>query len=355
MSLSQLETATRLDDLAGDPASIVRGEKGYCARDVFGRAEPAQRGLAFHAAHACGILPGFGTPVNMSYNRIGHWERIGNPMSATPTLLSRVPVDYLPGDTTIAARASAFYHDLNTALSARKGYSSRAAGWPQEIVVERWSLPPLVWPDHTMQKHRVGVIMSSTPRVCTWTDGDGRWRKGTYMPGSINVMPQGLTTRARWTEQVELATFEFRLSSSAASSAQGLRLLSNSLKPAASTMSLLMTSPRGLRLSWSHPPSSCMARCSASPWSCISCGDTGREVGLSEAYFARAFRATFQEPPHRLVLRWRLERAARLITKTGCSLADAATAAGFCDQAHLTNAMRRHFGKTPSALRWNMQ
>jgi AraC family transcriptional regulator len=74
------------------------------------------------------------------------------------------------------------------------------------------------------------------------------------------------------------------------------------------------------------------------------------EVGLSEAYFARAFHATFKKPPHRLVLRWRLERAARLVAKTGYSLAEAAMAAGFCDQAHLTNAMRRHFGKTPGNL-----
>jgi AraC family transcriptional regulator len=73
-------------------------------------------------------------------------------------------------------------------------------------------------------------------------------------------------------------------------------------------------------------------------------------AGLSEAHFARAFRATFNEPPHRLVLRWRMERAARLIRLEGLSLAEAAAASGFCDQSHFTNAVRRHYGKSPGSL-----
>jgi AraC family transcriptional regulator len=75
-----------------------------------------------------------------------------------------------------------------------------------------------------------------------------------------------------------------------------------------------------------------------------------REAGLSEAHFARAFRATFNEAPHRLVLRWRLERAMRLIKLNNFSLADAAAAAGFYDQSHLTNAVRRHFATSPGSI-----
>ena len=73
------------------------------------------------------------------------------------------------------------------------------------------------------------------------------------------------------------------------------------------------------------------------------------EAGLSDAHFARAFRTTFGEPPHRLVLRWRLERAERLIARAGLAPAEAALAAGFHDQSHLTNTMRRHLGTTPGA------
>lgn len=79
----------------------------------------------------------------------------------------------------------------------------------------------------------------------------------------------------------------------------------------------------------------------------LSVSALAREAGLSDAYFARAFRATFKVPPHRMVLRWRLERAIRLAAKSGYSLAEAAVTAGFCDQAHFTNAVRRHFGAAP--------
>jgi AraC family transcriptional regulator len=82
----------------------------------------------------------------------------------------------------------------------------------------------------------------------------------------------------------------------------------------------------------------------------LSVSARANEAGLSDAYFARAFRAIFNEPPHRLILRWRLERATRLVRTQGVSLADAAIAAGFCDQAHFTNSMRRHFGMTPRSL-----
>jgi AraC family transcriptional regulator len=73
-------------------------------------------------------------------------------------------------------------------------------------------------------------------------------------------------------------------------------------------------------------------------------------AGTSVAHFARAFRRTFREPPHRLILRWRLERAVRFILVEGSSFAEAACAAGFYDQAHMTNVMRRHFGLSPRHL-----
>ena len=51
--------------------------------------------------------------------------------------------------------------------------------------------------------------------------------------------------------------------------------------------------------------------------------------------------------------RWRvwtrLRRAAEAL-KGGQTLADAATAAGFSDQAHLTRQMREMMGLTPAAL-----
>jgi excisionase family DNA binding protein len=82
----------------------------------------------------------------------------------------------------------------------------------------------------------------------------------------------------------------------------------------------------------------------------LSVSALAKVAGLSDAHFARAFRATSGEPPHKLVLRWRLERAAKLVAGKGVSLAEAAVAVGFCDQAHFTNATRRQFGAPPASL-----
>jgi AraC-like DNA-binding protein len=82
----------------------------------------------------------------------------------------------------------------------------------------------------------------------------------------------------------------------------------------------------------------------------VSVSALAQEVGLSEAHFARLFRATFGEPQTSAVLRWRLERAARLIRlRLKLGLADAAVAVGFYDQPHMTHAARRHFGTSPAS------
>jgi AraC family transcriptional regulator len=44
------------------------------------------------------------------------------------------------------------------------------------------------------------------------------------------------------------------------------------------------------------------------------------------------------------------ERAQRLLARERHSIADVAVACGFYDQAHLTNAFRKAFGRTPAAF-----
>ena len=75
-----------------------------------------------------------------------------------------------------------------------------------------------------------------------------------------------------------------------------------------------------------------------------------REVGLSAAHFARAFRETMGRAPHQYLLALRLERARRLLETTEASLSDIAQRAGFADQAHFTRLFKRAFGTTPGAL-----
>jgi len=75
-----------------------------------------------------------------------------------------------------------------------------------------------------------------------------------------------------------------------------------------------------------------------------------REVGLSPAHFARAFRESLGRAPHQYLLARRLARARRLLETTGVSLSDIAQRTGFADQAHLTRLFKRAFGTTPGAL-----
>jgi AraC family transcriptional regulator len=75
-----------------------------------------------------------------------------------------------------------------------------------------------------------------------------------------------------------------------------------------------------------------------------------REVGLSPAHFARAFKETLGRAPHQYLLAQRLERARRLLGTTALTLSDIAQRTGFADQAHFTRLFKRAFGTTPGAL-----
>lgn len=75
-----------------------------------------------------------------------------------------------------------------------------------------------------------------------------------------------------------------------------------------------------------------------------------REVGLSVAHFARAFKETLGRAPHQFLLSLRLERARRMLEMPGAQLSQIALAAGFADQSHLTRLFKRQYGVTPGAL-----
>jgi AraC-like DNA-binding protein len=75
-----------------------------------------------------------------------------------------------------------------------------------------------------------------------------------------------------------------------------------------------------------------------------------RITGLSRFSLTRHFRACFGTSPHRYVVMRRLDRARGLI-RTGASLAEAAAASGFADQAHMTRHFKRTYGVSPG--RWS--
>lgn len=78
-------------------------------------------------------------------------------------------------------------------------------------------------------------------------------------------------------------------------------------------------------------------------------GALAMRAGVHRCTFSRRFRAERGIDARRYLLARRIERAASLIL-AGTRLADAAAAAGFADQSHMTRAMRAILGVAPGAL-----
>lgn len=295
----------------------------------------------------------------------------------------------IAGNSAITSVQSTLYGRFGDGLRKQRGLSSLATGWSREVTVERWILPPTDEFRLALASHRVVVFLGPTPLIYRWSD-DAHAKTGLTLPGQVSVLPAGLTAVTQWREPLHVASFEFspalveRLLEvvTAAPSEQLIRCrnvsdgviydmtrrivaeLEAPTEPLYGEMLCLglimhVLQRHGrirVRSAGSKGRlSSVQARrvlefIDAHLGDSLSVSSLACLTGLSGANFARSFRATFREPPHRLILRWRLERAAGLIAKRGISLAEAAIASGFCDQAHFSHAMRRHFGRTPGSL-----
>ncbi len=73
------------------------------------------------------------------------------------------------------------------------------------------------------------------------------------------------------------------------------------------------------------------------------------EAGLNASYLIRSVKRATGLTPHAHIVQARVDYARRMLL-AGMPAAEAAIAAGFCDQAHLIRQFRRHYGVTPGAL-----
>lgn len=81
--------------------------------------------------------------------------------------------------------------------------------------------------------------------------------------------------------------------------------------------------------------------------------DSGRLeaiAGIDRFTLARQFRALYGTSPHRYLVQRRLSRARTMILQ-GASLAEAAIAAGFADQSHMTRHFAKTYGMPPGRFR----
>jgi transcriptional regulator GlxA family with amidase domain len=85
--------------------------------------------------------------------------------------------------------------------------------------------------------------------------------------------------------------------------------------------------------------------------SAITSADLAGLTKQSVYHFCRTFRESFDESPHKYVMRRRIERAQGLMLQTNLSLAQIAIECGLADQAHLNKSFRRFVGERPGAWR----
>lgn len=72
---------------------------------------------------------------------------------------------------------------------------------------------------------------------------------------------------------------------------------------------------------------------------------------LSPAHFAVQFRLAVGDPPHRHLVRMRIEEAKRLLRTTAWSIVEVAEAVGYENSAYFSTVFKRMAGVTPGAFR----
>ena len=80
-------------------------------------------------------------------------------------------------------------------------------------------------------------------------------------------------------------------------------------------------------------------------------GQVAAEVGVHPSRLAHEFRRCYRVTAGEYLRRLRVERAARALAGTDLPLSAVAAAAGFYDQSHMTNALKRATGRTPAEYR----
>ena len=98
-------------------------------------------------------------------------------------------------------------------------------------------------------------------------------------------------------------------------------------------------SPRQLRSVTSYIEDNCARS--------IRLNELAKLTGLSQSYFSHAFKATTGVAPHQWQMRARIKKVQALLKKSGMSLTNVASTAGFSDQAHLTRVFKQIVGVTP--------
>src|SRR5512138_2378676 len=87
------------------------------------------------------------------------------------------------------------------------------------------------------------------------------------------------------------------------------------------------------------------------PGACHSLKQIAAHCGLSRSYFEKAFKVSLGVPPHRWLVRQRIQQAGERLEQTNDSVSSIASSCGFTDQSHLTRVFGAIVGSSPAAWR----
>lgn len=267
--------------------------------------------------------------------------------------------------------------------------SSERAGWRDDFVLEVHRMAPHAYDEHVLLGHRLIVNLGAPVRF-GWHSGD-KPKEALLPTGGFCLQSEGDSNAPFWSDEMtfaavaiapglvdalmeerapkpgstfaerrclaEPAAYGFARALAAELSSPGEPLYAEALSRA---FVLHLLSAHGMaagnkRLAPRGKLGSAQLRAAVDTAhgrlsEGLSLDELAAAAGYSTFQFARMFKATTGLAPHQFVLRLRLERAQRLLSRGGLGVAEVAVACGFYDQAHLTNAFRKAFGRTPAAF-----
>ena len=87
----------------------------------------------------------------------------------------------------------------------------------------------------------------------------------------------------------------------------------------------------------------------------LSLAELARVGRMSTFHFAREFKRATGTTPHQYLIKFRIERAKRLLTESEIPLVEVSSRSGFSHQSHFTRLFRRLTGTTPQSYRFKFQ
>ncbi|MDJ0595524.1 MAG: AraC family transcriptional regulator [Pleurocapsa sp. MO_226.B13] len=269
--------------------------------------------------------------------------------------------------------------------------SSIDLGW-QGITVELHSLPPIEYPEHYIQGHRLAVMRRGKPITYEWKEA-GSWKRRQTHPGSFFLQSHGTLNAPRWFEPFEIlaialepafvarcfqetincdflrfqecraefdphiAQFSTYFEAELQNNNYGGTLYGESLALAFSLYLLEKHGDRSLPLPRPKGKLSSLQLKEVIEYihtyldSELSLTKLSTQLNLSPFHFARLFKKSLGLSPHKYVLQNRIERAKKLIrVSSNIPLSDIALQAGFYDQTHFGKAFKKYVGVSPKAF-----